>query len=176
MQIDILTLPESVKRQLPLSIRTYKRFYTFEELPARIQHILQDYLNLLPDISYNLVFDLKSLISEYSDFKIIDNYIDLILEYFKNYLLVLPGTYPFDPLFGCRLKTHLQTRDTNLRRTLLSAEIDNIIAVLSADFDVSILIRNISITPISMGSYTEFNVVIDLSVNGSNKSMNLQYR
>lgn len=176
MQINISTLPEHIKKQIPLSIRTYKKKYTFEELPAKIQHILSEYLNLLPNITYNLVFDLKPNISEYSDFKIINNYNDLILEYFKNYLLVLPGTYPFDPTFGCRLKTHLQTRDTNLRQTLISAEIDNLISTITSDFDVSILIRNISITPISMGASTEFNVNIDLSINDTNKSINLEYR
>lgn len=174
MLIDISKLPPSVQKQLPISIRTFKNIYVFEELPTRVQHTLRDYLNTLPDIQYRNVLDLKSEISEYSDFKTINDYVTLISEYVKNYVLVLPGQYPFDPIFGCRLKHQIQTRDTNLRRTLISAEIDKLVNVITADFDVAIKVMNITIEPTSVGAFTEFNVNIELQIMNTNTNIDFK--
>jgi hypothetical protein len=176
MQIDISKLPPTILRQLPVSLRTYKSVYEFEQLPARIQNILKNYLEETPKITYSNILDLRPDISEYSDFQTIDNYNDLVAEYIKNYLQVLPGTYPFDPTFGCRLRQQIQTKDTNLRRTLITSEIDNIILAITTDLNANIKVTNLSIVPVSEGAYTEFNVKIELMINDTYKNINLEFR
>ena len=175
MLIDISTLPKSIQSQLPLSIRTFKTVYEFSDLPIVIQHLIKEYQLLEPEISYKVSFDLIPTISEYSDLKSIDNTIDLVVEYLKNYLVVLPGSYPFDPIFGCGLKYHIQTKDTSLRETLVSTEINNIIQLIQSMLNVNITVNSIDVKPTSMGSYTEFNVKIDISVNNTHKYINLEF-
>jgi len=175
MLIDITTLPKTVQQQLPMSIRSFKNIYEFSDLPIRVQHIIKEYQDNLPDIVYNNAFDLIPEISEYSDFEVINNIVNLVTEYLKNYLVVLPGAYPFDPIFGCTLKYHLQTRDTELRETLIVAEVNRIINVIESLLNVSIVVNSIKSDPISMGSYTEFNVNVDLSINNVHKTINMEF-
>jgi hypothetical protein len=174
MLIDISTLPKNIQDQLPLSIRTFKKEYEFEDLPVRIQYLIMNYKSSEPDVNYKISFDLIPTVSEYNDFKSIDNTVDLVVEYLKNYLVVLPGAYPFDPTFGCRLKYHIQTRDTTLRQTLISSEINNIIGVIEGLLNVAINIDSISIEPTSVGSHTEFNIFINLNINNVHKKISLQ--
>lgn len=174
MLIEISTLPKTIQEQLPLSIRTFKTEYEFNSLPVRIQHLIKDYQRSLPEISYNIAYDLIPEVSEYSDFKVINNNTDLVVEYLKNYLIVLPGSYPFDPVFGCGLKSHLQTKDTNLRETLITNEVSKIIQIIQSLLSVDIRVDSLKIEPTSMGSYTEFNINIAITVNNNHKNISMQ--
>ena len=175
MNIDISTLPTTVQRKIPLSIRTYKSVYNFDELPNRVQDMIKQYLESLPTITYKTVFDFKPSISKYSDFEVIDNKINLVTEYLKNYLLILPESYPFDPIFGCTLKYHLQTRDTSLRQTLVSAETDRIVDILTLQLDIPVVVKKIKMNKISTGGYDEINTIIDVEINNYYKSITLSF-
>lgn len=176
MEIDLTTLPVSVLRQIPLSIRSYQDVYELSDLPVTIQALIKGYVDSTPDITYNKVYDLTPDISEYSDFTTISDLGDLMLEYLKNYLLVLPEAYPFDPTFGCRLKYQLQTKDTSLRQTMISSEIDNIVEVLTAELGTQITIDSIQVIPVSVGAYTEYNCSIYVTINGNHKKINMEFR
>ena len=173
--IKISTLPKSVQQSLPMSIRTYKDEYYLDELPPQVQFLLRDYTINNQDIKYKIVYDIRPEISEYGDFDTLKTVKETTLEYLKNYFLTLPGDYPFDPLFGCNLKKNLQTRDSELRKTLISSEIDSIVNVLSADLGVKITINNVSINNLNKGDRVEYVVSIDLTINdeGATIGMNV---
>lgn len=175
MLIDITTLPKDILNQLPLSIRTFKTVYEFDDLPTKIQHLIRDYQDTTPEVTYKISFDFKPEVSEYSDFKSVDNVVDLVVEYLKNYLLILPGAYPFDPVFGCKLKYHVQTKDTKLRETLIASEIDKVVMLVQDMLNVNVVVDSIKLTPISMGSHTEFNVHIDITINNIHKAIKLDF-
>ena len=121
------------------------------------------------NVSYKVSYDIKPQISKYSDFEIFDNVTDLIAEYLKNSLLILPGAYPFDPYFGSKLKYQVQTRDVNVRQMLASTEINNIAKAISTDTGVDVTIEAIEVIPISTGVSTEFSASILLKINNDQK-------
>ena len=43
MDVDLTKLPIAIRRQIPLSLRSYKDVHVFEELPVTIQYIIRDY-------------------------------------------------------------------------------------------------------------------------------------
>lgn len=169
--IIISKLPTEIRRQIPLSIRSYKDVYEYSELPVEIQLLVKKYYDQTPTtISYKKVYDIKPEISEYSDFKIISSLENMVLEYLKTYLLVAPGSYPFDPTFGCKLKYYLQTKDTNLRQTLISSEIERISEVLTADVGAHVLIESIDTKTVSDGVKSEVIANIIVKIDGKTPS------
>jgi len=166
--VTISSLPLSIQNQLPMTIRTYKDEYVLSELPPQIQFLLIDYLKNTKNIKYKTVYDITPDISEYGDFDTLPTIKTTVLEYLKNYFLTLPNDYPFDPVFGSTLKLHLQTKDTQLRKTLVSAEVDSIINVLTADLGVNVKINSINIENLNKGDRVEYVISIDLSINEEN--------
>ena len=67
MEISISSLPVSVQKLLPLSIRTFKDTYEIEDLPPTIRNIIEDYLQNINNIVYSSVFDTTPQVSEYGD-------------------------------------------------------------------------------------------------------------
>jgi len=176
MDVDLTKLPIAIQRQIPLSLRSYKDIHVFEELPVVIQYIIKDYFEKQFSVNYDVSFDIKPDISKYSDFKSIDNITDLVVEYLKNYLSILPETYPFDPYFGSKLKYQVQTKDINLRQTLVSSEINNIVKVVAAEVEADIDVESVEIVPTSMGASTEYNATILLKINNDQrKKINLEF-
>ncbi len=176
MDVDFTKLPLSIRRQIPLSLRSYKDVHVLEDLPVVIQYLIRNYLEKNFEITYKTVFDIKPIISKYSDFETVDNISDLISDYLKNYLLILPNSYPWDPMFGCQLKYQLQTRDTNLRQTLINTEINNIVNVIAADIGAEINIEEINIIPISTGGNTEYTARVVLKINNDqHKQINMTF-
>jgi hypothetical protein len=170
MDVDLSKLPLDIRRQIPLSLRTYKSVYVFEELPVVIQFIIKDYFEKELNVNYKVSFDIKPEISKYSDFETFDNVSDLIAEYLKNNLLIVPETYPFDPRFGSRLKNQVQTRDVSVRQMFVSTEINNIVKAISMDTGVDVTIESVEIVPISMsGLATELSASILLKINNDQK-------
>lgn len=176
MIVDFRTLPVSIQRQIPMSLRSYSNVHVFEDLPVTIQYLIKEYLEKIHDVTYDVAYDIKPTISKYSDFQIIDNITDLISEYLKNYFLILPETYPFDPTFGSRLKYQIQTRDLNLRQTLISAEINNIVKVVSANVGANVIIESVKLTPTATGASTEYAATILLKINeDQRKQVNISF-
>lgn len=169
MEVDFSKLPIDIRRQIPLSLRSYGNIHVLEELPLKIQYIIKNYFEKVSKVDYVVSFDINPDISKYSDFKSFDNLTDIASEYLKNYLLILPETYPFDPYFGSKLRYQVQTRDLNLRKTLITAEINNVIESVSTDIDVDIDVESVEIIPTSTGSSTEYSATIFLKINNDQK-------
>ena len=175
MDVDLSKLPISIRRQIPLSLRSYKNVHVFEELPVTIQYIIRNYFERTQSVTYDVSFDIKPEISKYSDFRSFDNLTDLITEYLKNYLLIVPESYPWDPYFGSKLKYQVQTRDLNLRQTLISSEINNIVKAIAADVGAKIDVLNVQLIPISTGASTEYTATINLKINDQKKKITMDF-
>ena len=91
-------------------------------------------------------------------------------------MVILPESYPFDPEFGCRLKYQVQTKDLNLRKTLITSEINNIVNVVAAETGADVEVESAEVIPTSTGSNTEYNAVIMLKINNDQrKKINLEF-
>ena len=173
MEISISSLPVSVQKLLPLSIRTFKDTYEIEDLPPTIRNIIEDYLQNINNIVYSSVFDTTPQVSEYGDFSTIRNIRTLVLEYLKNYFMTYEEDYPFDPFFGSKLKKYLQVRDTSLQQTLIGSEVQSIINVISADLGVRIKIEDVKIYSVDQNINQEYRITIKVKINDELASINL---
>lgn len=174
MTVTLSKLPVFIQNQIPLSIRVFKDEYEFVELPGEIQDLIRPYTSTDPTVRYFLAFDILPEISVYGDFKTIPDIVEVISEYIKNYLMIRPGDYPFDPNFGSKLKEYLHTKDTTFRRHLISQEVNNIITVIQADLGNRIKVNRLDIIPTSQGAGTEFHIEIVISINDDEKQFNLE--
>lgn len=169
--IVISELPISIQRQLPFSIRTKRKEYSLSKLPYPVQYLVKKYLKTKKDIKYDFVLDYTWSPSKYGDFKPIDNYYDLVLEYIRTYLLIQRGSYPFDPTFYSKLKEYIQVKDTNLQRTLINNEIRRIISIVSSDLNIPIIISDLKIiksTKLFSGSQS---ISVVLKINNKNHKL-----
>lgn len=166
MLVTISKLPKKIQKKIPISIRSVSDQYNLDELPPKIQELVREYLFNDVPVVYKKAYDLKPDISIYSDIYATSSVKETVVEYLKNYFYTLPGSYPFDPTFGCKLKYYLQTKDTQLRRLLISDEINNIVNVLSSDLGLPIVVNDITITPISSALETSLSCAINISIPG----------
>jgi hypothetical protein len=175
-KVKLSELPQELQDQIPYSILTHKDEYTLGELPYQIQYLIQEYFKYRKMVDYTgLVLDCKLEITKYGDFLVIDNYYDLVCEYFKSYLLTSVTSYPFDPFFGSRLKSYLMKRDTSLQYTLLHSEIQNIADSLSRDLSIPVVAEKIEVKKASTtGMDVTYNAVIVLKINNVLKQLNIQ--
>jgi hypothetical protein len=163
--INLSTLPIDILTKIPISLRVAKDEYDVDELPLDIQYLVSHYLETKQlNISYDNVYDAKPEITVYNDLETIREEKKLLLNYFRNYMLTKVGSYPFDPNFGCRLKEQLQTRDTSLRHTLVSNEIELIANVLGNDYNTPINVKEVEIVNEEHDAYVEYNVRIVLEI------------
>jgi len=163
--INFNNLPINILAKIPFSLRIAKSEYDIDELPLEIQYLVNKYLeNKKLNINYDDVFDVKPELSVYNDLSIINEEKKLLLNYFKNYMMTKIGSYPYDPQFGCRLKEQLQTKDTSLRHTLVSNEIELIANVLGRDYNTPISIKKIEIINNEHDLYVEYNVTVVLEI------------
>jgi hypothetical protein len=164
-QINLDDLPQSVLNQVPLSIQIEGPILELDDLPTDIKYLLQNYVEYTPTtINYNTVYDIEPTLSVYNDFKTVVTKKKLITDYFKNYLEVKVGQYPFDVLEGTRLKEHLQTRDTSLRRSLIATDINKAKKVLSQDYNIDIKINKTELIPYKMPS-ADHDSYVDMQIN-----------
>lgn len=168
MKVTLTDLPLKIQQQLPMSIRSYKNIYDVDELPPRERDIIRDYLTKVVDVAYGRVFDVKPKISKYADLQTLETVKDTIGEYLRNYFFTAPTDYPFDPLFGCKLKYYIQTRDTALRKTLISEEVNKVVGVLATDLKIPIIVESVTISPQNNIVSTSYDISISLIVNGEN--------
>jgi len=169
MDVIISDLPIDIQEQIPLSIRLIDT-HQLEDLPDDVQYLVLTYLQRV-DIGYeyDVVYDVIPKLSSYNDLSIITNKKDLISEYLKNYFLIPTTSYPWDVTFGCRLKTYLSTKDTSLRETLISNEVNNIVGAIATDYDIDINVSSIQVLPIQAGitnynDHTYYKITIELEV------------
>ena len=160
------SLPKDIQEKIPISIRSTSDVYYLDELPPKIQELIREYLKYEVPVTYRIAYDLTPNISKYSDLETTQTTKKTIVEYLRNYFQTIPGSYPFDPSFGCKLKYHLQTRDTQLRRLLVADEINGVVNALSSDLGVPITVNNITINPMSSSMNVSLMCTISISIPG----------
>lgn len=173
MKIKLSELPSDIIKEIPLSLRTYKDEYQLTELPSNVVFLIEEYLEREQSVTYARVYDCKPIASLYGDLETIQNVHDLVLEYLKNYLMISPADYPFDPIFGCRLKYHLQTKDTSIRQILVSNEVQNIVRVISEDLKVPITINELKILKTSLGMSVAYDIKLGILINNTPRNLSL---
>lgn len=172
--IDFNILPKNILQKIPLSLRIAKDIHQFNELPNDIQYLLANYkLNTPAENNYSNVLDLQPEISIYNDIQTIPDVKTLVIEYLMNYLKVLVGSYPYDVNTGSSLKKHLQTRDTALRNTLVSNELNLIIDAITNQYKLNILIINKQYKNIQYEDRTEIQLSLTIKVDEEEFTVNL---
>jgi hypothetical protein len=166
MLVDLATLSQETQDHLPLSVRLQKIVEVFD-LPLNLQYIILN--NKLVPVKTGLyrpinIIDADFQISPYNDFNIDTSKRSAIIKYIKNYLLTPKGTYPFDPEFGNSLKRHLQTRDTTIRETLLTAEMKRIVSTIQDSFNINIKILGSQLIPVNVLDKIEYQINIKFSI------------
>lgn len=172
--IKISELPLSIQNQIPNSIKYLKDEYTIRELPFDIQNLIEDYISQKKDVSYKRVYDCIPYSSKYGDFTIIDNIYDLVIEYLRNYFSVTPKDYPWDPMFGSRIKYYLHNLDKATKRQLINTEVANIVGTISSDLNLNIQVISVTIQDTTENGYDlTYNVDIVISINNSKRNVKL---
>lgn len=166
-QVQISNLPKEIQYQIPLSIRSIKDIYYLDELPPKERQIIKKYLETKIDISYkDPIYDIIPRISMYSDFYTLKTIKDTISNYLTNYFQTNPGSYPFDPAFGCKLKYQLHTKDTQLRKIIISDQINEIVNIMTSDLNIPIVVKTIEINNIPTSLETQYHCKITISIPG----------
>lgn len=176
MAINLQTLPPDVYKKIPLSIKTYKKEYEFEELPYDIQNLIREFKPTEKLTYKNKIYEFEPEIFEYGDFKAVDSLVDLVVGYIKNYFHIQLGEYPFNGSVGSKIRNLLQTRDTNLRNLLLSEELNNVSRVFSLgdkDTNVSVVSKGVSKT--GFGNYVEYTLSVELKINDIIKDVSVNF-
>ncbi|MFW6219361.1 MAG: hypothetical protein ACOC33_00705 [bacterium] len=166
MKINLNDLPKEIYNNLPLSIKITKNEYDLKELPNNIQHKISKVLNKKKEIEYFHGFDFLPKISKYNDLESIENIKNLVLDRLQNYFLTLPNEYPFNCVVGCRLKYHLQTKDTQTRNLLLDSELTTIVSTIKSDLSIhNLSIQDFKIDKKEFGGKIEYNVFVIIKLN-----------
>lgn len=141
MLVKLSTLPEEIRDKIPISMLLEKDEYELSALPPEIQGLVIDFMLDKPsDISYSGgLYDFRPRETPYNDLEPLDLK-SAVIEYFKNYISVSKGSYPFDVTYGTEIRKYLQMKDISLVKTLLSNELKNIVDALSNTYNLNIKI------------------------------------
>lgn len=166
MNITISNLPPDIQQQIPLSLRLSTDNIDSKDLPAEVQYNLNNYFLLEEVDAYRptVIYDATFNYSIYNDLEILDTKKKTIVEYIQNYLNTSRGSYPFDPAYGNLLKYHLQTKDTELRKILISNELTNLISLINKTFNSQIKILNSAIIRHDLVDHTEYSLNLELEI------------
>lgn len=175
-KVKISKLPKEIKNKLPYSLRTYKDEYLVEELPFPIQNMLEYYFEREKVISLDTILDCYPDIADTGDFRPVDNAVELVIEYLKNYLQISPGAYPFDPVFSCNLKKYIQRLDTNVQSLFITNEVKNLVKAISDDLKLKVELLDFDLERASIsGMSVEYNFMIKIKVNDIIRTLNLRF-
>ena len=164
--IKIDSLPLHIYKKIPLSIKTHKNEYELSELPFSVQQLVGDYID--KSIEYDSIYDCEPVISEFGDFKVIDDIKILIKMYIKNYFETNVGSYPFNGSIGNELQNLLDTKDTNLQHLYLTEAMDDMINVFNTSYqDYTITLNDLRIGKKTIESRVESNISMTLNIGGS---------
>lgn len=166
MIIDFSSLPVEIKDKLPLSLQLETGFKELTDLPPYIQKLIIDN-SITKSNNTNIIknlIDVSYESSVYDDIKVLKTKRESLIDYIRNYLLTSKGTYPFDPSFGNLLKTHLQTRDTSLRETLIDSELKSIITIINESFNTGVEVIGSRLSPSYLPDHTEFTLDIQIKI------------
>ena len=165
-KIQLSSLPETVLKKIPYSIKTKQDEYILNELPLEIQYLIEKYYDFkYEEIPYDDTLDLKCEISKYSDLGVYTDIKQLLKEYLKNYLSIRLKSYPFDPEFGCALKDQLMMLDTSLRQTYISNELHLVTSTISSDLNLDVKVIRFDIDHQVGSANSQYICNIELQVN-----------
>lgn len=164
--VDLTTLDKIILDKIPLSIRLSTTSIELEELPLSVQYIIQEYVGVSVDDIYVPpdLYDVEPIASPYNDFNSNLTKKEAIKTYMKNYFQVKRGSYPFDPEFGNALHLHLQTKDTSVRESLISAELSSIVRLINQSFGESISIVSATAYPKDIGGGIEYYLSVKIKI------------
>lgn len=166
-QVQISSLPKEIQYKIPLSIRSIKDTYYLDELPPKERQIIKKYLESNVDVTYeDPIYDVLPRVSIYSDLYTLKTIKDTISSYLTNYFQISPGSYPFDPAFGCKLKYQLHTKDTQLRKIIISDQINEIVNIMTSDLNIPIVVKTIEISNIPTSLEIQYHCKITISIPG----------
>jgi len=171
MQIKISSLPIEIQQQIPLSIRAFKDEYELTELPPTIQNLILSNKTKDQQIKYETLYDVSPIPSVHGDTITFDNIFDLVVEYISNYLMTAKGQFPFDVSHGSRLREYVNIKDTVTRKNMITQEINSIVNAVSIDTKIPIKVESISIQNQSNGEQVVCNVMVNLLIYETKKSM-----
>jgi hypothetical protein len=164
--IDLKKLPPDIYTLIPMSIRLSVDTIELSELPPKVQYDIRKFTDRESNETpfFNDALDVNTNISVYNDLSPIRNKKDMVIEYLKNYFKIPLGSFPFDPLFGNDLQIHIQTKDTALRRLLISNELSKIVRTIETSFDVGVSVVDSQVYYSSVAGGTEANLQIKVEV------------
>jgi hypothetical protein len=173
--VDLTTLDKTILDKIPLSIRLSTKEIELEELPLPVQYIVQEHVSIATSSIYTPddFYDVEPKVSPYNDFVSILTKREAIKEYLENYFNIRKGAYPFDPEFGNTLHTHLQTKDTSLRETLISSELSNITRLISQSFDEHVSVTSAAAYPKDIGGGIEYYLDVEIKIDDEIVNLNL---
>jgi hypothetical protein len=168
MKVDLSSLDINILKQLPLSLQLEKSIVELSDLPNGVQQLIIS--NNIKETSTEIyrpvnIIDITFNRSKYNDVEILETKRKAIIEYIKNYLQTMRGSYPFDPEFGSELKKYLQVKNSTLQQSLLDAELKKFIDVINDSFRENVRIISTSIVPVNMLDHIEYNLSIRFSIN-----------
>jgi len=168
--VNLSTLPSNILSKIPFTIRLNAKngLINFDALSPEIQYLLlehRDETNVEPIEYTDRVFDLRPAMSVYNDFETINSVKDVLKEYFRNYLMINQGSYPFDPNHGNKLKQYLFMKDTFVAETLINEEIGFMTNLVSSMFDFPVKVKNSNVSKMNVGGSIMYNLEIEILIN-----------
>jgi len=169
MQIIISDLPVEIQHRIPLSLRINSNIIDMDQLPIEVQYELNNYFLVQEVNTYRptVIYDTTFKYSIYNDLEILETKKRTIIEYIKNYLITTKGSYPFDPEYGNMLKYHLQTKDTELRKILISNELSNLMNLINRTFETQVKIIDSQVTRLDMQDHSEYVLSLEIEIDKS---------
>lgn len=178
MILDINTIDSNLLAKIPLSIRLNLKTNLIEtdDLPLEVAYELRNIKTQTSNYTYIDIFsfDLKPSFSVYSDFTSINTKKEVVIEYIKNYLLVDKGSYPFDPTFGTKIKTYLQSLDSEPALISINQELQGLVSVLQHSFELPISISNATAERIDNDVSTFYKLSVAVQVSDITTSLKFE--
>ncbi len=175
MIINLKTLPLSIYKKIPLSIKTLKDEYDLDDLPYSVQKLILD-INQQKEIDYkDSVYDFQPQITELGDFKPIENLKILVVDYMYNYLHTLLGEYPFNCLVGSNVKKLLQKKDTTIQKLYMSEELNRMIMSFGTTIDKNIKLKTFDLSKKDHNVYVEYTYTIELIIDDEPTTLSQSY-
>lgn len=174
MSFNLQSLPQHIINLLPVTVQLQIASINFDDLSLESRLIIEDYQDS-QELGHELHHDEISDILDggfevglYDDVTHLVSELELVKEVIKNFFMISDGSYPFFPEYGNNLKESLMTRDSELRKELVSADILVVLAEISRDLQIPIDIVSFNITNRAYTSHTDVVVELLIETNAGN--------
>jgi len=174
MNVNLDNLPQSIKSQIPISLRINKASLIYESLPSEIQFILTPYVtsDYISPLRRDIL-DYSSDAGMYGDWSEFTDLTSTILEYVRNWFKVPIGSYPYDLTFGSQLNSILHTKDSSLQKQLLQNEINTIENLVNNMFPSSFSVDSSNVIPVEFEDHTEYRLEMRIKLLSQSVTINV---